>query len=100
MTNQSSPRCCICGRTNFLCSDLTSELKPHEVVRAEFRAHGISITRWAHDHRVHPNSVYEVIKGRKKCVRGDAHAAAVLLRLKDGDITEFLNLPSSGLGQQ
>lgn len=88
--------CPICARRGFLCSDLTTGLKTCAEARAAFTAHGITIKQWAIDHGVHKNSVNEVVRGRKKCVRGDAHAIAVLLRLKDGDITEFLNLKNLG----
>jgi gp16 family phage-associated protein len=31
--------------------------------------------------------VYAVLNGQKKCLRGEAHRAAVLLGIKDGEIT-------------
>lgn len=83
-------RCPICSRENFLCCDLTSPLKSSKAAKAEFHSFGITIKQWAVDHHVHFNSVNEVIGGRKKCLRGDAHAIAVLLRLKNGDISEFI----------
>lgn len=83
--------CPICGRENFLCSDLSSPLKSCGEVKATFHSHGIAIKHWAEDHQVHFNSVNEVVAGRKRCIRGDAHAIAVLLRLKSGNINEFIN---------
>lgn len=93
-------KCPVCGRENFLCSDLSSAIKTTDQVKTEFRSFGIAITHWAKDHGVHQNSVNEVINGRKRCVRGDAHAIAVLLRLKDGDIAEFLNAKCAASGKQ
>ncbi len=55
-------------------------------VRAEFKRKGISITSWALANQLSTNLVFEVLAGRKKCIRGDAHRAAVLLGLKDGEI--------------
>ena len=91
MTTPQITKCQICGRENFLCSDLASPLKTFAEAKAAFHWHGIAIKHWAEDHRVHFNSVNEVIGGRKRCIRGDAHAIAVLLRLKNGDINEFIN---------
>jgi gp16 family phage-associated protein len=91
MTALPPNRCLICGRENFLCSDLASPLKSHAEAKAAFHWHGIAIKQWAADHKVHFNSVNEVVGGRKRCIRGDAHAIAVLLRLKNGDINEFTN---------
>lgn len=84
-------RCLVCGRDNFLCSDLSSPLKSGADAKAMFHRHGITIKHWAEDHQVHFNSVNEVIGDRKRCIRGDAHAIAVLLRMKNGDISEFIN---------
>lgn len=84
-------RCQICGRSNFLCSDLSSPLKSKADAKATFHWHGFTIKQWAEEHQVHFNSVNEVLGGRKRCIRGDAHAIAVLLRLKNGDISEFIN---------
>ena len=54
--------------------------------RAELQAKGISITQWAIAHHFSPNLVFEVLGGRKKCVRGQAHEIAVKLGLKTGEI--------------
>jgi gp16 family phage-associated protein len=54
--------------------------------RAELQAKGISITQWALAHQFSPNLVFEVLGGRKKCVRGQAHEIAVKLGLKVGEI--------------
>ncbi|TIH10811.1 hypothetical protein [Pseudomonas leptonychotis] len=91
MIEPAQSRCPVCGRDNFLCSDLSSPLKSGADAKATFHWHGITIKHWAVDHQVHFNSVNEVIGGRKRCIRGDAHAIAVLLRLKDGDISAFIN---------
>lgn len=91
MTQPTPVACRLCSRAGFLCSDLSSPIRTRSDVRNAFHSFGIAVRRWASDHGVHPNSVSEVIGGRKASVRGDAHAIAVLLRLKNGDISEFLN---------
>lgn len=54
--------------------------------RAELQAKGISITQWAIANKFSPNLVFEVLGGRKKCVRGQAHEIAVKLGIKAGEI--------------
>lgn len=97
MNTQLKKFCPICAREDFLCSDLASPLKSYAESKAAFHRHGITIKRWAEDHHVHFNSVNEVVGGRKRCIRGDAHAIAVLLRLKNGDIKEFINSRNQSL---
>ncbi|WP_019411223.1 DNA-binding protein [Pseudomonas psychrophila] len=48
---------------------------------------GITTRDWAKKHELHPSTVYAVLNGQKKCLRGEAHRAAVLLGIKDGEIT-------------
>lgn len=57
-----------------------------EQARDEFTRQGITIREWAKEHGLPERTVYEVLAGRKKGVRGDAHRAAVLLGIKDGVI--------------
>lgn len=64
------------------------QLRTPDDVRAEFKRKGVSITAWALSHGFSTNLVFEVLAGRKKCVRGQAHKVAVLLGLKDGEIAE------------
>lgn len=45
---------------------------------------GLSVKEWAELHQFHPSTVYAVLNGQKKCLRGEAHRAAVLLGIKDG----------------
>lgn len=55
-------------------------------VRAEFQRKGISISGWAIANGFSTNLVFEVLGGRKKCLRGQAHNIAVKLGLKEGEI--------------
>ncbi len=48
---------------------------------------GITTKEWAEKHEFNPSTVYAVLNGQKKCLRGEAHRAAVLLGIKDGVIT-------------
>ncbi|WP_405119195.1 DNA-binding protein [Pseudomonas leptonychotis] len=62
------------------------ELRTPEQARAELKAKGISITQWAIANKFSPNLVFEVLGGRKKCVRGQAHEIAIKLGIKAGQI--------------
>lgn len=61
-------------------------LRTAEEARAELQAKGVSITQWAVANRFSPNLVFEVLGGRKRCIRGQAHEIAVKLGLKAGEI--------------
>lgn len=55
-------------------------------VRADFLRRGQSVCAWARDHGYSQGLVFEVLRGRLKGRRGQAHEVAVLLGLKDGVI--------------
>ena len=54
--------------------------------RAELQRQGVSITQWAIANKFSPNLVFEVLGGRKKCIRGQAHDIAIRLGIKAGEI--------------
>lgn len=54
--------------------------------RARLSHQGLSVSDWAKNHQLNASTVYEVLAGRKPCLRGEAHRAAVLLGLKRGVI--------------
>lgn len=62
------------------------ELRTPEEARAALKAKGISITQWAIANKFSPNLVFEVLGGRKKCVRGQTHEIAIKLGIKEGEI--------------
>jgi gp16 family phage-associated protein len=53
---------------------------------ADLDRRGVSIAAFARDHDLPYGTVYQVLHGKKKGLRGEAHRAAVLLRLKEGVI--------------
>lgn len=55
-------------------------------VRAELAEKGISITQWAIANKFSPNLVFEVLGGRKKCMRGQSRTIAIKLGLIEGEI--------------
>lgn len=55
--------------------------------RERLEHQGLSAKAWADKHQLSPSTVYAVLNGQKKCLRGEAHRAAVLLGIKDGVVT-------------
>jgi len=62
-------------------------IRTPQEVREEFECKGLSIARWSLRNGFNPNTVSDLLNGRKKGVRGEAHNAAVALGLKRGVIT-------------
>ena len=59
-----------------------------QAARTRLEMKGISVKDFAIKYGLHPSTVYAVLNGQKKCLRGEAHRAAVLLGIKkDGVIT-------------
>lgn len=59
-------------------------VKTVEEVRRDLDRRGKSVRQWAREHGLSDRIVYEVLRGRFKGRRGQAHKAAVLLGLKEG----------------
>ncbi|ROM80881.1 DNA-binding protein [Pseudomonas brassicacearum] len=58
-----------------------------EQARAELDRNGITIAQFCREHGLNKNLVSDLLNGRKKGVRGEARRAAVLLRIRDGVIS-------------
>ncbi|AKT28184.1 DNA-binding protein [Pseudomonas syringae pv. actinidiae] len=59
-----------------------------EQARAALDRKGMSIAEFSRTHELNKNLVSDLLNGRIKGRRGEAHRAAVLLGIKDGVITE------------
>jgi len=70
-------------------------LRTPDEVRAEFKRKGVSISQWAAANGFTVNMVFEVLAGRKKGVRGQAHRIAVKLGLKEGDVVEEADIANA-----
>ncbi len=64
-----------------------------EQARKELDRRGISIAEFCRAHDLNPNLVSDLLAGRKKGLRGEAHRAAVLLGIKDGVINDAGDFP-------
>ncbi|DBA08214.1 TPA_asm: Phage protein [Pseudomonas phage vB_PaeM-D14A] len=59
-----------------------------EKARQHLASQGLSARQWAVKNNLTPSTVYAVLNRQKKCLRGEAHRAAVLLGIKDGVIAQ------------
>lgn len=56
--------------------------------RDAFHRSGKSVKAWAQENGVSIALTYEVLAGKRKCLRGQSHKIAVKLGIKDGEIAE------------
>lgn len=67
------------------------KLNPYEAkasqIRTAFAEAGLSISEWARINGFSGSLVYQVLDGKRSCVRGQSHQIAVALGLKDGVVT-------------
>lgn len=56
-------------------------------VKEEFRRRGITVAGWAREHGFSRVAVMRVLSGKARGYWGDAHRIAVMLGVKDGEIT-------------
>jgi gp16 family phage-associated protein len=59
-------------------------IKSANQVKHDFERSGASIAQWAITNGFNPNLVYQVLRGKSKALRGQAHDIAVRLRIKRG----------------
>lgn len=59
---------------------------PQELARKRarqwFKDQGIAVAQWAKEHKFNRQNVVDVLHGRSKCTRGEAHKIAVALGIK------------------
>lgn len=67
-------------------SNLSILVRTSDQVRDEFSRRGISVSEWARTRGYSAQLVYQILAGRKRCMRGQSHAIAVALGLKQGQI--------------
>jgi len=60
--------------------------KTAEQVKAEFKAKGLTVTKWAKDNGFEPTSVSQVLNGFAKGNYGKAHDIAVALGIKPREL--------------
>lgn len=60
--------------------------------RKVFDESGISVADWARANRFSTGLVYQVLEGKRKCLRGQSHQIAVALGLKPAGVSSFEEL--------
>lgn len=70
--------------------------------RSLIEGSGISIAEWARENRFSCGLVYQVLEGKRRCLRGQSHKIAVALGLKAGQLTDVQTLSQilAGLQQE
>lgn len=63
-----------------------------KLVRAVFEDSGISVAEWSRARGFSTSLVYQVLEGRRKCLRGQSHQIAVALGIKQGSIVSVQEL--------
>lgn len=61
-----------------------NEQEKLQQVRDEFLSRGVSIAEWSRQRGYSCALVYQVLRGDKKCLRGQSHRIALALGLKPG----------------
>ncbi|TBU78184.1 DNA-binding protein [Phytopseudomonas daroniae] len=59
-----------------------------KAARIRLEQQGITVKSFAEQHDINVSTVYAVLNGQKKCLRGEAHRAAVLLGIKASVVAE------------
>jgi len=73
-------------------NDKSVSIKTLAEAREEFDMQGLSISGWARENGFSANLVFDILGGRKKCLRGQSHRIAVTLGIKQG-IIDGIKLP-------
>ena len=61
-------------------------LRTADEIRREFAVRGIAVSEWALANHVSAPLTYQVLAGKKRCLRGQSHDIAVLLGMKAGQV--------------
>ncbi|HBO5583970.1 TPA: DNA-binding protein [Pseudomonas aeruginosa] len=59
-----------------------------EAARQSIYDQGLTVREWAARNELDESTVYAVLNGQKKCLRGKARRVAVLLGIKDGVVKQ------------
>lgn len=67
-------------------TELEERKRRGEKARQALALKGVSISRWAASNGFSTQMVFQVLKGERKCIRGESHKIAVALGMKQGEI--------------
>lgn len=85
----------------YILIKLTMSFTTADQVRSVIERSGISIAEWARFNGFSTGLVYQILEGRRKCMRGQSYRIAVALGLQTGQpmAVKDLNLQLQGLGE-
>jgi len=63
-------------------TDVVDRLSAEQRAWKNFRDAGVNVKEWARSRGFNPALVYSVLRGERKCLRGQSHEVAVALGLK------------------
>lgn len=68
--------------SNHRVDSIDARISAEQRVRKSFYDNGTNVKQWALAHGFNPGLVYSVLRGERKCLRGQSHQVAVALGLK------------------
>lgn len=68
---------------------LRATARTPEEIQKWFRVKGVSVSEWARERGFSPSLTNAIIKGKRRCLRGQSHRIAVALGLKVAEDFEF-----------
>lgn len=71
---------------------MPAKLQDPARAKAIFETSGWSVAEWARLQGFSTGLVYQVLEGRRKCLRGQSHRIAVALGLKAGEMIDLAQL--------
>ena len=66
--------------------------RSREETREIIEHSGVSIAEWARENQFSSGLVYQVLEGKRRCLRGQSHRIAVALGLKEGLLSDVKTL--------
>lgn len=69
-----------------------SFIRDLQEIRAAFEESGVSVAEWARVNGFSTGLVYQVLEGRRQCVRGQSHRIAIALGLRNGKALDVSQL--------
>lgn len=67
-------------------------LRSREEIKELMSSSGVSIAEWARENQFSSGLVYQILEGKRRCLRGQSHRIAVALGLKEGLLSDVKTL--------
>ncbi len=73
---------------------IVAALRSPEETKQIIESSGVSIAEWARENKFSAGLVYQILEGKRRCLRGQSHRIAVALGLKRGKQCDIQSLTS------